>query len=68
MAAAMTITVTAANAAIPVSGGGVRNIGWNGTTMPQGLYGLDEVVAVAFREYLNNSNTGSVSYTVTVSS
>ena len=68
MATAMTITVTAANAAIPVDGGGTRNISWNGTTIPQGLYGLDEVVATAFHEYLNNGNTGSVSYTVDVSS
>ena len=68
MANVMVITVSAANAAIPVDGGGTRNIGWDGTTVPPGLYGLEEVVRTAFNEYLRNSNSGSVSYTVSVSS
>ena len=68
MANVMTITVTAAGAAVPVDGGGTRNISWDGTTIPQGLYGLDEVVRTAFSEYLNNGSTGSVAYTVSVSS
>ncbi len=67
MATAMTITVDGANASIPVSGGGTRTIAWNATTVPA-LYGLDEIVMTAFHEYLNNGNTGSVSYTVDVSS
>jgi len=67
MAAVMTIKVREGNASVPVSGGGTRDMAWDGTTVPT-VYGLDEIWAACVSEYLSNENTGSADYIVSVSS
>lgn len=69
MATAMTITVGVASASIPISGGGTRTISWDSAKGNIPLaYGMDEIVSTCFQEWLRNSNSGSVDYTVSVSS
>ncbi len=68
MATVFTISVDGAFASIPVSGGGTRNIAWDGKTVPQHLYGLEEVVRSCISQWLDNGNSSSVDYTISASS